>query len=361
MKNILVISMAGIGDTILATPLIHELRANFPQARIDALVLWAGSKDILEGNPHLNHIYQRNLLKQTRLESLRFLLSVRKNRYDLSLNTHPQSRRAYRVIARIIGAPLRISHVYDSSGAADRLLVNRTLAQDYTRHSVDLNLDILRRLDKKPVLPGHQLELYLSPQDESWAASFLVSHQLQGRQILGLHAGSGGTKNLALKRWPLEQYIRLVATMRQARPDLAVLLFGGPDEESEIQKVLSANPSPLVIRVPSRSLREAGALMKLCSVFLSVDTALMHIAAAVKTPRQIVIEAFTLNKTNEPFGNPYTLIPNPAIAGRNLEYYKYDGLGIKGATEDLVRMMGAVTVDAVSNAIQKALGCAASH
>ena len=36
--KILVISMAGIGDTLIATPLIHELRANFPDATIDALV-----------------------------------------------------------------------------------------------------------------------------------------------------------------------------------------------------------------------------------------------------------------------------------------------------------------------------------
>jgi ADP-heptose:LPS heptosyltransferase len=50
--NILVISLAGIGDTLFATPLIHELRANFPAANIDALVLWTGSKHLLEGNPH---------------------------------------------------------------------------------------------------------------------------------------------------------------------------------------------------------------------------------------------------------------------------------------------------------------------
>ena len=51
------------------------------------------------------------------------------------------------------------------------------------------------------------------------------------------------------------------------------------------------------------SVRETAALMKRCSAFLSVDTALMHIAAAVKVPNQIVIEAPTLNVTNWPYGN----------------------------------------------------------
>ncbi len=96
--------------------------------------------------------------------------------------------------------------------------------------------------------------------------------------------------------------------------------------------------------------------MQRCTAFLSVDTALMHVAAAVKAPHQIVIEAFTLNKTNEPYGNPYALVPNPAIGGRNLEYYRYDGGAIKGKPEELVRCMASVTVESVFEKLREALG-----
>src|SRR5436305_8527562 len=106
--RILIISLAGIGDTLFATPLIHELRANFPDAQIDALVLWAGSRDVLEGNPHLNAVYQRNLIRGLNLETLRFLWQVRQNKYDATLNTHPQSRIHYRAVARFMNAPMRI-------------------------------------------------------------------------------------------------------------------------------------------------------------------------------------------------------------------------------------------------------------
>src|ERR1035438_300928 len=90
--KILVISMAGIGDTLIATPLIRELRANFPDAVIDALAMWPGSKDLLENNPHVNRVFQKNLIKCGKLEALRFLWSLRRERYQLSINTHPQSR-----------------------------------------------------------------------------------------------------------------------------------------------------------------------------------------------------------------------------------------------------------------------------
>src|SRR5438445_7786111 len=113
--KILVISLAGIGDTLFATPLIHELRANFPEAAIDALVLWSGSRDLLEGNPHLNNLHQKNLMKMGTPASLKYLSQLRRNRYDVSINTHPQSRIHYRLVARLISARTRLSHQYDNA------------------------------------------------------------------------------------------------------------------------------------------------------------------------------------------------------------------------------------------------------
>jgi ADP-heptose:LPS heptosyltransferase len=110
-----------------------------------------------------------------------------------------------------------------------------------------------------------------------------------------------------------------------------------------------------VLQPQTRNLRQAAALLKGCDAFLSVDTSLMHIAAAVGVPKQIVIETPTFNKTIEPFGRAYTLVPNPAVAGRNLDYYRYDGRGIRGTREEIIRCMSSVTLDAVYRAVEAAL------
>jgi ADP-heptose:LPS heptosyltransferase len=353
--KILVISLAGIGDTVLATPLIQELRANFPDAQIDALVLWAGSKDVLQGNPHLDSVFQQNLLNESYAKAWDFLRPLRDTAYDLSINTHPQSRIHYRVIARFVAAKIRASHVYDSWSFLDSWLVNRTVPQDYKRHTVEQNLAVLSLLGKKPTGSKPELQIFVSAADRELANSFIVSRGLQQRRCLGIHVGSGGTKNLALKRWPLGKYIELLGVIRKARPDLGILLFGGPDEEPELQKVVAAHPSPLVVRAHTKTLREAAALMQRCTAFLSVDTALMHLAAAVKTSGQIVIEAPTFNKTNEPYGNGFTLVKNPAVAGRNLEYYRYDGRGIRGTQAELIRCMESVTIESVAAAVEAVL------
>ena len=355
LMKILIISLAGVGDTVLATPLIQELRANFPQAQIDAVVRWAGSRDVLEGNPHLNSVFQQNLMNESFAKALAFLRPLRQTAYDVSINSHPQSKIHYRFIARVIGAKTRTSHVYDSWNVLDSFLVNRTLPQDYQRHTVDHNLDILEVLGKSAVRPDHELQIFPSPADHEFAEDFLNSHGIAGRQRLGIHVGSGGTKNLALKRWPLHRYIELLGFVRRGWPDLAVVLFGGPDEEPELQQILAAHSSPTVVRARTKTLRQAGALMQRCTSFLSVDTALMHLAAAVRTPGQIVIEAPTFNKTNEPYRNPFTLVQNPAVHGRNLEYYRYDGRGIRGTRAELIRCMESVTVESVAAAIDGAL------
>jgi ADP-heptose:LPS heptosyltransferase len=351
--KILVISLAGIGDALLATPLIHELRANFPAATIDALVLWAGSRDLLENNPHLNRVHQKNLVAGGRLgtagklEAWQFFWSLRRECYDVSINTHPQSQRLYRMAARIVGAPARISHEYECFGWLDPWLVNQTLPQDYTRHSIENNFDVLPLLGAQKKLSTHEIEIFLTMGEEKWADDFWANHKLAGQKLLGVHVGSGGTKNLPLKRWPLKNYIGLVRRLNRERRDISILLFGGPDEAKDHEVILAQADRDLMLEAKTRNFRQTAALMKRCHSFLSVDTVLMHLAAAMKIPRQIVIEAPTLNVTNFPYGNPFTLVKNPVVNGRGLDYYRYDGGDIKGTREELLACMASVKVEDV--------------
>jgi len=354
--RILVISLAGIGDTLIATPFIHELRANFPDATIDAFVLWAGSKDLLEGNPHLNAVHQKNLIKEGAFKSLPFLRELRGRNYDISINVHTLGRIHYRAVARFIGARLRLSHEYENHGWLDRLLVNHTIPQDYAVHSVENNNRLLSLLGRKPLLPQHEFEVFLTTAEANWANDFLAANKLSGRKRLGLHIGSGGTKNLRLKRWPFAHWQELIRRLNKSHPDLVILLFGGPEEQKEHEQILAAHVGRLVFAPPTGNLRQAAALMKHLDGFLSVDTALMHLAAAVKVPNQIVIEAPTLNRTNVPWQTKYRVIRNPVVNGHNLDYYRYDGKPIKGTDEELLRCMASITVDEVHAAVSDALG-----
>jgi heptosyltransferase-2 len=315
--------------------------------------MWPGAKDLLEHNSNVNRVFQKNLMTCGRMETFRFLLSLRRERYQLSINTHPQSRIHYRIAAYLAGAQVRISHEYECFGFLDRFLVTGSLPQDYTRHSIENNFDVLPLIGAQKKLPAHAMEFFLEPGDERFADDFLTEHKLFGKKVLGIHVGSGGTKNLPLKRWPVKNYAGLVRQLNKQRPDIHVLLFGGPEEAKDHGIVLAQANADLTREAKTKNLRETAALMKRCSAFLSVDTALMHIAAALKVPNQIVIEAPTLNPTNLPYGNQYTLVKNPVINGRNLDYYRYDGGDIKGTRDELVAAMDSVKVSDVFTAVTK--------
>jgi len=301
----------------------------------------------------LNRVHQKDLIACGMVERLKFLRSLRRDRYDVSINAHPQPRIHYRIAARIIGAPIRVSHEYECFGWLDRRLANKVRPQDYTRHSIENNSELLPLLGAKVKLPSHEMEIFLTPDEEKWADEFLASNKLAGQKILGVHVGSGSTKNLRLKRWPLKNYAGLTRKLNRERPDIRILLFGGPDEMKDHQVVLAQSNRDLTMETKTQNLRQAAALMKRCNAFLSVDTALMHIAAAVKAPNQIVIEAPTLNATNLPYGNPFKLVKNPVVAGRNLDYYRYDGGDIKGTREELLACMASIRIEDVFEAVTK--------
>jgi len=235
------------------------------------------------------------------------------------------------------------------------MLGNRTLPEDYPIQRVGNNNRLAPLLGRQSLLPRPEFEIFLTPAERQWAAEFVASHQLGSCRRLGLHIGSGGTKNLRLKRWPFAHYLELIRRLMASHPDLALLLFGGPEEQQEHEQILAGAAGRLVFAPPTKNLRQAAALLPYCHAFLSVDTSLMHLAAAMKVPNQIVIEAPTLNPTNVPWQTEYRLIENPLIHGRNLDYYRYDGQPLKGTDAELKRIMASVTVEEVYQSVVAAV------
>lgn len=335
----------------MATPLVREIPRRFPGVEVEALVLWPGSAQVLAGNPHLGAVHQHDFLKSGRLASLRFTLGLRRRRYGVSFTTHPQGRREYRLITRLIGARRRLSHTYENQAWVDRLLVTDSLPQDYGIPCAANNLALLRLLKVEPDFTRLRPDLFLGPAETSWAEQWLHAQKLDGIPWLGVHVGSGGTKNLALRRWPAGHYAELFPRLLAARPEGRILLFGGPEEQAAHDELRRRVPDPRVLFPPTPSLRHAAALLGHARAFLSVDTAFMHLATAVQVPRQFVIETPTLNPPVCPPRPDWIRIPNPGVEGRHLDFYRYDGRPIAGTDAEIRALMERVTIDSVLAAL----------
>lgn len=282
VKKILVISLAGIGNTLLFTPALRLLRKRFPSAHISALVMFKGAQEILEGNSHLNEIIHWNFIKEGSFHSLRFLSQLRSHKYDISINVYPANRREYNLISFLIGAKLRLAHSYEHLDYLSLgFLNNRRIPEFNSRHDVEENIGLLGLLGIEKESPK-ALELFLAEGDIRFAQDWLMKRDLEGDFKVGFHAGSARFKNQAQRRWAKEKFIQLGKILAQ-KHNAKILIFGGRDEAQTNREICGSLGEDGWL-VKDTTVRQTAALMGRCNLFVTNDSGLMHIAAALNLP-----------------------------------------------------------------------------
>jgi heptosyltransferase-2 len=286
IKKILVLCLPGIGDTLLFTPALRILREHFPQAQIWVLVMFKGSKEILEQNPHIDRVLLWEFLKQGTLRSLKYLLRLRRERFDISIIAYPANRIEYSLVHLLAGARMRCGHRYQHRDWRGLSFLNgHTVREDDRRHNVEENLALVRLLGAEVQLPT-VLELFLTADDRIFARDWLVRHQLDDTLLVGFHAGTAEFKNQAKRRWAVEKFAALGDRLTD-EVGARILIFGGPDEE-ELKDDILGRMSESAIIVSSTTMRQTAALIERCALFISNDSALMHTAAAMQVPCVVV-------------------------------------------------------------------------
>ncbi len=105
MKKILVIQTAFIGDVILATPVISELKRIYPESKIDFL-LRKGNESLLDNNPFLNEVLIFDKKNQKFKKIFDLIRRIRSTNYDAVINL--QRFASSGIITAFSGAKIRI-------------------------------------------------------------------------------------------------------------------------------------------------------------------------------------------------------------------------------------------------------------
>lgn len=309
VRKILIVSLAGAGDTLMATPFISELRLVFPDAAIDVLTMQgAVARDILKGNPNVSEHLHHDFMHESKGRTLRFCLGLRRRRYDLSFTVMPQNRLEYNAVTWLIGAAERFGFRFRiPCGAGGRLLLTK-LIDEKEEHLAENNLRLITEGLGRP-LSGNPLRLTLNPgaENQTKAAAYLEELGGAGRWI-GIHPGSGMTKNLALRRWAPEKWAALCKLLG-ADASTRILLFGSPEEKDLRRAIMqqSGLTGDRILEAPAWPILQTAALIERMDAFACCDTLLTHIAAAVKVP-QAVIMGPTPHWSVAPYAAPHRII-----------------------------------------------------
>lgn len=341
--RVLILALSGIGDALMFTPALSILRKHQPDAVIDALVMFRGVEDMYKRTGLLNSTMFFDFMQQGPAKSLAFLLKLRKQ-YDVTINVYPANRKEYNGINFLLGAPKRGAVQYKRMDLQNLGFLNTHRVQEVdTLHNVQENLAVVKKLfgitdDTEPAL------LFpLLPEDEQFADSFLAANNLQGVQLIGMHAGCSTLKNHINRRWEPEKFAELGRRILTEN-NTALLLFGGPEEKELKQEILKGINSPRAFFVESKNLAQSAALIQRCSLFITNDSSQLHVASAMQ--RKIVA---IIGPTNthyiHPWKTEYTIAslklpcapcffysPKPLSCSRTDKQYKC----IKDLSVDLV-------------------------
>ena len=280
--KILVIALSGIGDALMFTPALSLLRKSWPDAEIDALVMFEGAADIFKNNPNINHIHHFNFINEGYYKSLMYLLKVRGN-YNISINVYPSNRKEYNIINWMVGARKRVAVKYLRSDFSNFGFLNnvKVLENDDT-HNVETNLKMCEVLLNGKVDSQSPLEIYFEAEDVDYAKSFFNSNNItQNDLVIGFHPGCATFKNHFKRRWEPEKFSSLGKKLVDEF-NAKILIFGGLDEMELKENILTGINSPDAFIINTETILQSSAIMKRCNVFVTNDSSQMHVAAALQ-------------------------------------------------------------------------------
>ena len=279
--KILVLALSGIGDALMFTPALKLLRQSLPSAQIDALVMFNGTKEIYETNPNFNKVIHFDFLKEGAANSLKFVLGLR-NKYDATINVYPSNRKEYNLISFLIGAKKRVGVEYLRMNSQNLgWLNNVTVLENDKTHNAQTNIKLVEKLVSKKFDKEPEMQISLSDDDKTFAESFLKGKNILEKDfVVGFHPGCATLKNHIKRRWEPEKFAELGKKLIKEK-NAKLFLFGGPEEEelkSSINKTIDSENSYVI---KTEKFLQSIAIMKRCDVFVTNDSALMHVASAL--------------------------------------------------------------------------------
>jgi heptosyltransferase II len=293
-KNIIIRMPNWIGDFVMATPILSDVRRAFPKASITAMCR-IGVCQLLEMDPDINEIFcfskSSGFNRRDRHRDL--IEKIRQGKYDLGIlltNSFSSSWWFYR------------GHV------SYRIGYRGNFRSFLLTHPVNLPL----QLRKQHLVKTYKMllsvlgipisktapRLYLADREIQAAKQLLKQQGMQERDILiGINpAAAYGSA----KCWLPERFTEVAHKLLQ-NEKIHLVFFGDQESAPLVKNICRTLPARAINLAGLTSLRELASLISLCRVFLSNDSGPMHIADALGVP---VVALF--GSTNEIVTGPFS-------------------------------------------------------
>ena len=288
LRRILMVQPYGIGDALFMTPLLRALRTLPTVERVD-LVLGSRTEPIFRNNPHVDQIFSLDKGKWHtggKGKILKEILSLWKNlcgKYDLLIDFSLQ--REYGFYAEFfLGIPRRIGFNFKDRG----IFLTQTLPLPdgfKGAHTVDFYCELGKFLGLE--IEDRFLEFYLSKEDREEAEKILRERSISASSRFVVVAPGGGEswgKDALFKRWPVENFVETVSSIRKQIDFEGVLVLGSQEERGLGEEIERQSSLPTINLCGELSIGGSASLLEKGLLFLANDGGLVHLAHALHVP-----------------------------------------------------------------------------
>lgn len=294
MEKILVVQTSFLGDVVLTTPLLSEIKRRLPEAEL-AILCTPQAKSLLEGNPDLDEIIVDDKKGGGRgwRGFWRKAKELRSRSFTMALSPHKSFRTA--LLLFLAGIPCRIGF----RQSAGWFFYHRRVDRDPARHDVERNLSILKALGISPEECRKDLRVEAAPRSRENVEQIFHSLGVERNGLIfGLNPGSVW----ATKRWSAQGYAELMGRLKQ-RYGGKFLLFGSPEDGEIIAGIQQLSGNLGVNLAGKIGLKELPCALEWCNVFITNDSGPMHVAVARGVPVVAVFCATTASLGFYPYSS----------------------------------------------------------
>ncbi|MGB6380719.1 MAG: lipopolysaccharide heptosyltransferase II [Syntrophobacteria bacterium] len=298
-KKILIVAPNWIGDAVLSLPVVDGCAQFWPKAELTVLAR-AGVATLFEARESAVRLigYQRGNGPHRIGNLLGLGWRLRRERFNLALLL-PNSLSSA-MVAWLAGVPERLGYSTDGRGW---LLTQRLEDRRKERglHQVDYYLGLIHSLGAYQVDRIPQLKLRSKITDRAMALMEGLGID-KNDLLIGVHPGAAYGET---KRWFPERFAAVLERLH--RSGRRFLLLGGTGEEPLAEQISAEMDHPVINLIGRTTVAEVLALIGRCSLFLSNDSGLMHVAAALNIP-QVALFGSTDPQKTAPLNNRAVVI-----------------------------------------------------
>lgn len=274
--------MHAIGDLLMSTPAIRELKRAYPECSITVLVgRW--SAHVLKNNPYVDEIIDFDdaiFFKRKIFEIVSLLMKLRRKKFDTVFIFHPSLQ--IHLFAFLTGIPRRYGLRRDGRSLFLDGYIDENGSNDYYYPQNFLRLLTCAGIENQ----NASIEFHCTEDEKTRVLQTLSRNGIVDRDTF-LVIAAGGAQNpkeaIHARRWPKEYFVHLINLIKEKYPDIKFVLTGAKGD-IDVNKYIESQIHGTINMTGATSLSELAYLVKLSKAVICNDSSILHIAVSQNTP-----------------------------------------------------------------------------